>query len=190
MAVNQQRTPSSLTIATIGHSTRPIDEFMAILNAHGIACLADVRTIPKSRHNPQFTGDRLAATLQEAGIQYLHCPDLGGLRTPSTASSNVGWNNAGFRGFADHMETATFERALEELVNTARRHPTAVMCAEALWWRCHRSLISDALMVRGIDVVHLMNQHTSEPHRLTPFARMVNGRLSYPAQEPSLFGKT
>jgi uncharacterized protein (DUF488 family) len=190
MAVNQQHTPSSFTIWTIGHSTRPIDEFMAILNAHGIASLADVRTIPKSRHNPQFTGNLLAASLQEAGIRYLHCPGLGGLRKPSRTSHNAGWKNAGFRGFADHMETAEFEQAFDELLNTARRHPTAVMCAEALWWRCHRSLISDALLVGGVNVVHLMNLHKIEPHRLTSFAKIINDRLSYPAQAPSLFGDT
>jgi uncharacterized protein (DUF488 family) len=177
-------------ISTIGHSTRPIDEFMAILNAHGIACLADVRTIPKSRHNPQFTGNLLAASLKDAGIRYLHCPGLGGLRKPSKTSHNAGWNNAGFRGFADYMETKEFEQALERLVNTASRHPTAVMCAEALWWRCHRSLISDALLVRGVNVVHLLNLRKIEPHRLTSFAKIINGRLCYPAQAPSLFGDT
>ena len=178
------------TIYTIGHSTRPIEEFIAILKTHGITCLADVRTIPKSRHNSQFNSNVLAASLKEAGIRYVHCPGLGGLRKPRKDSHNPGWKNAGFRGFADYMETKEFEAGLEELVQLASKRRTAFMCAEALWWRCHRSLISDALMVRGIDVVHLMNQHTSKPHRLTPFARMVNGRLSYPAQEPSLFGNT
>jgi len=182
MAVNQQRAPSSITISTIGHSTRPIDEFMAILTSHGTASLADVRTIPGSRRNPQYNSRPLAETLNEAGIRYLHCPGLGGLRKPRRTSHNAGWNNAGFRGFADHMETEEFEQALDELVNTASRHPTTVMCAEALWWRCHRSLISDALLVRGIDVVHLMNQRKIEPHRLTPFAKTENGHISYPAQ--------
>jgi uncharacterized protein (DUF488 family) len=162
---------------------------MTILKSHGTVCLADVRTIPRSRRNPQYNSHTLAETLNEAGIRYLHCPGLGGLRTPSGTLHNAGWNNAGFRGFADHMETAEFERALDELLNTASRHPTAVMCAEALWWRCHRVLISDALLVRGVDVVHLMNPRKIEPHRLTPFAKTENGRLSYPAQQPWLYGE-
>jgi len=188
MAVNQQRASPSLTIATIGHSTRPIDEFMAILKSHGIVCLADVRTIPKSRHNPQFNSDDLARSLEAAGIFYLHLPGLGGLRKPRKDSKNLGWRNASFRGFADYMEAKECEAALEQLVQLASRQRTTIMCAEALWWRCHRSLISDALLVRGIDVVHLMNRRTSEPHRLTSFARIENGRLSYPAQQSSLFG--
>lgn len=163
---------------------------MAILEVHGITCLADVRTIPKSSHNPQFERDALALSLKAAGIRYVHLSGLGGLRKTSKDSTNLAWKNAGFRGFADYMETKEFETALLELVQLATKQRTAVMCAEALWWRCHRSLISDALLVRGIDVVHLMNRRNIVPHRLTPFAKIENSRLSYPAQQPSLYGNT
>ncbi|HXZ26322.1 MAG TPA: DUF488 domain-containing protein [Nitrospiria bacterium] len=187
MAVNQTGATPSLLIYTIGHSTRPIGDLLAILNAHGITHLVDVRTIPKSRHNPQFNSDVLAASLNEAGISYQHCSDLGGLQKPRRDSQNLGWKNAGFRGFADYMETAEFEAALQELVQSAVKQRTAIMCAEALWWRCHRSLIADALLVLGIGVVHLMGPRKTEPHRLTPFAAMHNGRLSYPTGQPSLY---
>jgi len=187
MAVNQTGFPPSLTIWTIGHSTRPIEDFLAILNAHDIARLVDVRTIPKSRHNPQFNSTLLAASLIEVGIRYQHSPGLGGLRKPSKDSRNMGWKNPGFRGFADYMGTTGFEAGLQELIQSARQQRTAIMCAEALWWHCHRSLISDALLIRGIGVAHLMNQRKAEPHRLTPFAVIHNGRLGYPAGQPSLY---
>ncbi|HTP42787.1 MAG TPA: DUF488 domain-containing protein [Nitrospiria bacterium] len=187
MAVNQTGATPSLMIYTVGHSTRPIENFLAILNVHDIARLVDVRTIPKSRHNPQFNSTLLAASLKEVGIRYQHCPGLGGLRKPSKDSRNMGWKHPGFRGFADYMETAEFEAALQDLIQSAVKQHNAIMCAEALWWRCHRSLIADALLVRGIGVVHLMGPRKIEPHRLTPFAAMHNGRLSYPAGQPSLY---
>jgi uncharacterized protein (DUF488 family) len=187
MAVNQTGATPSLTIYTIGHSTRTVEELMTILTNHRLTCLADVRTIPKSRHNPQFNSDVLADSLNEAGIRYQHYSNLGGLRKPRKDSQNLGWRNPGFRGFADYMETRNFETALQDLVQSAMTHRTAIMCAEALWWRCHRSLIADALLVRGIGVVHLRDQRKTEPHRLTPFAAINNRRLSYPAQQPSLY---
>ena len=186
MAVNR-KSARPLTLYTVGHSTRPIDDFIMILKAHEIACLADVRTIPKSRHNPQFNSDLVKTSLKEAGIRYVHCPGLGGLRKPRHNSHNQGWKNAGFRGFADYLETKECAAAIEELVRLASKQRTAVMCAEALWWRCHRSLISDALRVAGIPVVHLLDQKKTAPHRLTSFAHIENGRLSYPAQQPSFY---
>ena len=125
--------------------------------------------------------------MKETNIRYLHSPTLGGLRKPRKDSHNLEWKNAGFRGFADYMETKAFEAALEELVQPASKERTAFMCAEALWWRRHPSLIADALLVRGIRVVHLMDQRKTEPHRLTPFAAVENGRLGYPARQPSLY---
>ena len=174
------------TVYTIGHSTRPIEEFLAILEAHRIERLADVRTIPRSRHNPQFGADRLSGSLARAGVTYMPMPRLGGLRRPRPDSVNTGWRNDSFRGYADYMETSAFADALETLVRAAAETRTAVMCAEAVFWRCHRALLSDALLVRGIPVIHLFDARQSEPHRLTPFARLEDGRLTYPPEQPAL----
>jgi uncharacterized protein (DUF488 family) len=171
----------SHTVSTIGHSTHPIEEFIRILQAHGIARLVDVRTIPKSRHNPQFNTESLAASLQAAGIQYHHLPGLGGLRHARKDSINTGWRNASFRGYADYMQTPEFAESLGHLMELASQAPTAIMCAEAVPWRCHRSLIADALTVRGIPVLEILSATKSQPHAMTPFAKVEGQRVTYPA---------
>lgn len=167
-------------ILTIGHSTRSIEEFLELLRAHEVELLADVRTVPRSRRNPQFNTDVLSATLAAAGIGYIHLPALGGLRRPRPESPNTGWRNASFRGYADYMQTPAFERAIEELIAAAANTRVAVMCAEAVPWRCHRSLIADALSVRGVPVGHITGKSEPGPHRLTPFARFEGTRITYP----------
>ncbi len=169
-------------ILTVGHSTRPIEDFIRLLQAHGVTLIADVRTIPRSRHNPQFNAEALPASLEKAGIGYTHLTGLGGLRHATRLSPNAGWRNASFRGFADYMQTPEFENALNELLPLAERCQLALMCAEAVPWRCHRSLIADALLVRGIRVEHIMSRTTRQPHTLTPFARVDGHRLTYPPE--------
>ncbi len=181
----------SATLWTIGHSTRPIDEFLALLKAHGIQQVVDVRTVPKSRHNPQFNTDQLAKSLKKAGLTYLHMPQLGGLRKANKDSINTGWRNASFRGYADYMQTDEFQRALEELMASSKDKPSAIMCAEAVPWRCHRSLIADALVSRGWTVLNILTEQRADPHSLTPFAKVARGRVTYPApsdeRTPRLF---
>lgn len=172
--------PRQPTIWTVGHSTRPIGEFTNFLRTHEIRLLVDVRTIPRSRHNPQFNTDTLAESLKEAGLVSLHMPALGGLRKARRDSINNGWRNASFRGYADYMQTAEFWHALEELMMHARQGPTAIMCAEAVPWRCHRSLISDALSSKGWEVRHIMSPEKATPHVLTSFAHIEKGTLTYP----------
>jgi uncharacterized protein (DUF488 family) len=169
-----------VTVYTIGHSTRSLDEFLAILRARAIAQLADVRTLPRSRRHPHFSGEALDPSLAAAGIAYRHFAALGGLRKPRVDSSNTAWRHDAFRGYADYMETPVFERALDDLVAWAEGGRTAVMCAEAVWWQCHRRLIADALIARAIDVSHIMARGAEEPHELTPFARVESGRVRYP----------
>ena len=166
---------------TVGHSTRPLDEFIGLLRAHSVARVADVRTIARSRHNPQFNGDTLPLALEQAGIAYTHLAGLGGFRHPSAQSRNQGWRNASFRGYADYMQTKAFVQGLAELVAMARRERVAVMCAEAVPWRCHRSLIADALLVRGIEVDEIVSAARLERHALTPFARVEGTVVTYPA---------
>jgi uncharacterized protein (DUF488 family) len=170
-------------ILSIGHSTRPLEELVALLRAHGATCLADVRTVPRSRRNPQHDGAALAESLPRAGIRYVHLPALGGLRRPLRASPNEAWHSESFRGFADHMLGAEFEEGLVALRGLARDGPVAMMCAEAVPWRCHRSLIADALWARGVVVLHLVGpgERGSFPHRLTPFALLEGRRVTYPA---------
>jgi uncharacterized protein DUF488 len=168
------------TIWTIGHSTRPIDEFTDLLRTHRISLLLDVRTVPRSRFNPQFNRDTLARSLRDAGFQYRHLPELGGLRKPTKDSVNDGWRNASFRGYADYMQTEEFQRALEALMTFGRDKNTAIMCAEAVPWRCHRSLIADALVSRGWDSRHIMSPEKAASHVRTSFARFENGTLTYP----------
>lgn len=168
-------------ILTIGHGTRAAEELVALLRAHGVAQLVDVRTIPRSRRNPQFGRAVLAERLATASIAYVHMPGLGGLRRARPDSRNLGWRNASFRGYADHMETPEFARDLEALVDLARRGPTAIMCAETVPWRCHRSLIADALTARGIAVEHILTAGRAEPHVLTTFAAVEGTRVTYPA---------
>ena len=168
------------TIWTVGHSTRPIGEFTDFLRAHEILLLVDVRTIPRSRHNPQFNTDTLAESLKQTGLSSVHMPALGGLRKARTDSINNGWRNASFRGYADYMQTEEFQRALEELMVYGTDMKTAIMCAEAVPWRCHRSLIADALVTRGWEVRHILSQVKADEHRLTPFAVIDGYRLVYP----------
>ncbi len=173
--------PTSLF--TIGHSNRSIDEFLALLEVHGIKQLVDVRTAAGSRRNPQFMKDELARALAERGIDYIHIPELGGFRRPLPDSINSAWRNDSFRGYADYMRTPEFETALERLLELAERQPTAVMCAEAVPWRCHRSLIADAVVARGLTVCHIASLKRCNPHTLTSFARVENMRATYPATE-------
>ena len=198
-----------MTIYTIGHSTRTLDDFLALLRAHAVTWLADVRTVPKSRRHPHFAGDALSRSLPDAGVAYRHFPGLGGLRKPRPDSRNTAWRHASFRGYADHMQTDVFQRALDELIvwsvdreagdpervalhppsagdelNVGRpfqgRHSTAIMCAEAVWWHCHRQLIADALVARRVEVRHIMSTASAPPHALTSFARVDDGRVTYP----------
>lgn len=167
------------TLFSIGHSTRSIDEFITLLKSHRVQQLADVRTIPKSRRHPQFNSDALDASLAAVGVEYRHFPALGGLRKPRPDSRNTAWRNASFRGYADHMETVTFEAALKDLVEWSVR-PTVMMCAEAVWWQCHRQLIADALVARGWRVAHIVSTGVPTAHVLTGFARVQEQAVSYP----------
>lgn len=166
---------------TIGHSTRSIEEFIDILKAHGVDLLVDVRTVPRSRHNPQFNLDQLPQSLAAAGIEHRHMPGLGGLRHARPDSPNGAWQNASFRGYADYMQTPEFDRNLRELIALDRDHRVAIMCAESVPWRCHRSLIADALTARGVPVAHIMSATKANPHKLTSFARVEGERVTYPA---------
>ena len=167
-------------ILTVGHSTHPIEEFLEILKAHGVRQVADVRTIPKSRRNPQFGKDELAAAVRRHKIRYVHLPALGGLRHARKDSINTAWRNASFRGYADYMQTPEFDAAMRDLIARSADRLTAVMCAEAVPWRCHRSLIADALAARGVEVEHIMSKTSRKPHSYTPFARVEGGRVWYP----------
>ncbi|BDG10568.1 DUF488 domain-containing protein [Anaeromyxobacter paludicola] len=167
-------------VLAVGHSTRPLAELVALLRAAGVRTLADVRTIPRSRANPQFEGPALAAGLAEAGIGYVHLSRLGGLRHARKDSPNGAWRNASFRGYADYMLTPGFEEGLTELRALAAEGPVALLCAEAVPWRCHRSLIADALFARGVVVQHIVGRGRTRPHRLTPFARLEGRRVLYP----------
>jgi uncharacterized protein (DUF488 family) len=173
--------PDVPLILTIGHSTHPLDRFIRMLQGHNVTMVADVRTVPRSRHNPQFNRDTLPQALKAVGIGYRHLPGLGGWRSPRAASPNQGWRSPGFQGYADYMLTPEFEEHRQSLIELARRARLALMCAEALPWRCHRSLIADALLIRGIAVEHIMSRDSSQPHRLTPLARVEGRRLTYPA---------
>jgi uncharacterized protein (DUF488 family) len=169
-----------LTIYTVGHSTRTTEQFLELLKAHGIEELVDVRTIPRSRHNPQFGTEELAASLQQAGIAYTHLGKLGGLRHASKDSINLGWQNTSFRCFADYMATPEFKSGLDELKSLAGQKTVAIMCAEAVPWRCHRSLISDALTIQGWQVLHIQSRKTANPHEITPFLKVQDGKITYP----------
>jgi len=166
-------------IFTVGHGTRPIEEFLAILGAAGIRRLVDVRTAPGSRRHPQFGQDALAASLQAQAVEYVWRKDLGGFRKPRPHSPHLALRNEAFRGYADHMETEEFRSARAWLIDASRDTLTAIMCAESLWWRCHRRMISDALAVAGCEVVHLLDGGRCEPHRLNPSARVEGSRLIY-----------
>jgi uncharacterized protein (DUF488 family) len=167
------------TVFTVGHSTRSGEDFIEILKAHGVQVLVDVRSFPGSRRFPQFNRDALREALMQAGIEYKHEPRLGGRRRPRADSHNTAWRNPSFRAYADHMETEEFRKGVEDLLELARDARVAVMCAEAVWWRCHRSLISDYLKAEGHTVIHIVDQNKSEEHPFTPAARIVDGELSY-----------
>jgi uncharacterized protein (DUF488 family) len=172
-----------MRIWTIGHSTRGIDEFISLLRANGIKLLVDVRAFPGSKRYPQFNKDALAEALNAHGIRYEHFPELGGKRKSKPDSRNTAWRNASFRGYADYMETEQFQKGIERLLDaTKSAGSTAIMCAEAVFWRCHRSLIADYLKARGVEVLHILGENKVEPHPYTPPARIVNGRLSYEAE--------
>jgi uncharacterized protein (DUF488 family) len=176
----------NLSIFTIGHSTRPIDEFLEMLQAHGIRQLVDVRTIPRSAHNPQFNREDLARALHSSRLHYRHVPGLGGLRHPRRDSINTGWRNASFRGYADYMQTPEFTENLETLIELGKQEPTAVMCAEAVPWRCHRSLIADALLVRGIDAIEIVSATRTTPLSLHPWAKVEGVIVTYPGEQQTL----
>jgi uncharacterized protein (DUF488 family) len=167
-------------VYTIGHSTRTSDSLIELLKAHGITLVADVRTIPRSRHNPQFNLDTLPETLKVAGIEYIHLSGLGGLRHTRADSPNTGWRNSSFRGFADYMQTPEFLANLDQLIDLAHRHTTVLMCAEAVPWRCHRSLIADALTVRGIVVRDIVSNTSCKTHSITGWADVRGSRITYP----------
>ncbi|HSS17090.1 MAG TPA: DUF488 domain-containing protein [Candidatus Dormibacteraeota bacterium] len=176
-----------MRIWTIGHSTRSIDTFISLLKANGIKSLADVRLLPGSKRYPQFNKETLEDSLGKVGICYEHFPELGGRRKPREDSPNTAWRNESFRGYADYMETDEFHKGIKRLLDLAAgAGPTAIMCAEAVWWRCHRSLISDYLKARRIEVMHILDANKTLPHPYTSAARMVNGQLSYAAENTLL----
>ena len=189
-----------MDVYTIGHSTRSLDEFVELLRVHGIGRLADVRTVPRSRRHPHFSAEALGRSLPAIGIEYRHFPGLGGLRKPRRDSRNGAWRHEGFRGYADYMETGEFREALTDLIAWSATGPeragpdaerraavsgppetrVALMCAEAVWWRCHRQLTADALLARGVEVRHITGTGPAAAHKLTDFARVVDGEVRYP----------
>ena len=173
--------PSPL-VMTIGHSTHTLEEFIGLLQAHGATRVVDVRTVPRSRHNPQFNKASLPGSLKKAGLDYVHLPGLGGLRPAKRDSPNVGWRNASFRGYADYMQTPEFAQSLEELIRLANQDRIVLMCAEAVPWRCHRSLIADALLVHGIRTEDIMSATRRQIHTLTPFAKVRGTAITYPTE--------
>jgi Protein of unknown function, DUF488 len=186
LPMREHRAAERLTVFTVGHSTRPIGEFIELLHSHGVEQIIDIRTVPKSRHNPQFNGDALAASLQSAGISYVHLKELGGLRRARLDSVNLGWRNASFRGFADYMQTKEFAEGIERAIRLAEGRPSALMCAEAVPWRCHRSLVADALLVRGIRVLEIVSASLPKEHQLTLFASVRGTCITYPTDQRSL----
>jgi uncharacterized protein (DUF488 family) len=167
-------------IFTIGHSTRPLDDLTGLLARNGVTQLADIRTVPRSRRHPQFAIDALSSSLPAVAIAYRHFPGLGGLRKPRPDSTNTAWQHPGFRGYADYMGTREFEEALMALIAWNEAAPTAIMCAEAVWWRCHRRLVADALVARGVEVRHITSAAEPRPHTLTEFSRIEGGLVTYP----------
>lgn len=173
--------PSPL-VMTIGHSTHTLEEFIHLLQVHGATCVVDVRKVSRSRHNPQFNKVSLPRSLKKAGLGYVHMPGLGGLRHTKDDSPNAGWRNASFRGYADYMQTPEFAQSLEELIRLANQDRIVLMCAEAVPWRCHRSLIADALLVRGIRTEDIMSATRRQAHTLTPFAKVRGTAITYPTE--------
>lgn len=179
----RSRTSQKPTIFTIGHSTRTLADFMSILQAFDIQEVVDIRTIPKSRHNPQFNEEHLKIMLPKHHIGYMHLTALGGLRHTNADSINTGWHNKSFRGYADYMQTPEFETGIEKLCALAQKKNVVIMCAEAVPWRCHRSLVGDALLVRHFEIEDIYNQTTAKPHTLTPFARVHGTTITYPTPD-------
>ncbi|MBD7952743.1 DUF488 domain-containing protein [Stenotrophomonas sp. Sa5BUN4] len=179
--------PHPLTLWTIGHSTRPWDTFLQLLTAHGISAIADVRRFPGSRRHPWFASEQMADTLPNLGVTYQWIPELGGRRRVQPESPNGAWDNAAFQGYADHMTSAEFASGLEKVLALAGTHRTALMCAEAPWWRCHRRLISDLLTHRGNQVLHIVSGAEPEPHPLNPMAQAMGQDLIYPPAQATLF---
>lgn len=177
------KSKSEVTVFTIGHSTHPIEEFIAILKAHGVKTLVDIRTVPRSRHNPQFNRDTLPGSLADAGIEYCYLDELGGLRPTHKDSINGGWRNESFRGYADYMQTPEFAAGVERLIAMAQESQIAIMCAEAVPWRCHRSLVGDALLVRDVRVEDIMSMTKRSPHKMTKFALVKKTQITYPPYE-------
>ncbi len=174
----------ALRAYTIGHSTHSLDRFLSMLRPYQINLVVDIRTVPRSRHNPQYNKEVLPLALRQRGVRYLHMPGLGGLRRAQADSANRGWRNTSFRGFADYMQTPEFESAMEELMEAVVKERLVLMCAESLPWRCHRSLVADALLVRGVQVVHLFERGDSLDHTLTHWAQIEGTRVFYPEAEP------
>jgi uncharacterized protein (DUF488 family) len=173
-------------VFTVGHSTLPIERFIALLRAYGIKRLADIRTVPGSRHNPQFNNTALAGSLTAAHIEYVHLRALGGLRYARKDSPNTGWRNGGFRGYADYMQSEEFQEALGTLIQLSRQKRVAIMCAEAMPWHCHRSLVADALSVRGVPVVEILSESSYRTHKLTAFAQVEGTQITYPPEQATL----
>jgi uncharacterized protein (DUF488 family) len=178
--MKESASESPLVVMTVGHSTRSAKEFIALLKGNQVKRLVDVRTIPRSRHNPQFNRGELSPALHSARLHYRYMPGLGGFRRAFRDSVNTGWRNASFRGYADYMQTPEFQKNLDDLITLARSERVAVMCAEAVPWRCHRSLIADALLARGIEVREITSATCSRPHKLTAWARINGTRVTYP----------
>jgi len=170
----------STVVFTIGHSTRTLEEFVELLGVYGLTLLVDVRTVPHSRHNPQFNKETLPSSLKPCGARYIHMPEIGGLRHPKHDSVNTAWKNSGFRGYADYMQTQEFTDSLLKIISLTRENRLALMCAEALPWRCHRNLISDALVVRHIKVEHIISKESTIKHQLTEFAYVEGTKITYP----------
>ncbi len=177
---------AELLICTIGHSTHPLDEFVNLLKKNEVTHLLDVRTVPRSRHHPHFNKETLPDSLAAAGVKYTHLPGLGGLRHARKDSINEGWRNASFRGYADYMQTQEFGENVNRVIELAARDRCALMCAEAVPWRCHRSLIADALVVRGVRVEDIIDSHGRKSHSLTPWAQTDGLKIFYPAQQGRL----
>lgn len=171
-------------VVALGHSDQPAERFLEILKTHNVQTLVDIRRFPGSKRVPWAGHDVLPGLLAEAGIGYVHAPDLGGRRDPVPGSLNTAWRNAAFRGYADHMQSAGFEAALERLIEMAHKGTVAILCAEAVPWRCHRSLVADALVARGVDVVQAFSPTDARPHKVTPFAKVQDGRVTYPGEAP------
>jgi uncharacterized protein (DUF488 family) len=177
---------ASPLVMTLGHSTHTLEEFIRLLQAHGATCVVDVRTVPRSRHNPQFNKASLPRSLEKAGLDYVHTPGMGGLRHAKRDSPNGGWRNASFRGYADYMQTPEFAQSLEEVIRLATQGRIVLLCAEAVPWRCHRSLIADALLVRGIRTEDIMSATRRQAHTLTPFAKVRGTAITYPTGEEEM----